>query len=270
VSAAGWPPGLGREPTLLRELGATVPMPAPGAAPPQALPGAAPPLPIGNRLVATALDLLTLLPRLRQSAAHPDPAGLRAELLARLRGFEAAALARGAPPEAVGPARYVISAALDEAVLSTPWGAESPWLQRSLLTELHGEAWGGEKVFAMLEQFRRDPDRHHELIELIELVLALGFQGRYRMLDNGLVQLEQLREGLTRSLHGRRRERPDRLGPDWAPEIRRRRLRGWLPLWVVASFALVLGLLLFAWYAAGLGREVDATAGVIRAIAPPR
>ena len=39
---------------------------------------------------------------------------------------------------------------LDEAVLSTPWGAQSEWAQHPLLVTLHREAWGGEKFFEML------------------------------------------------------------------------------------------------------------------------
>ena len=42
--------------------------------------------------------------------------------------------------------------ALDEAVLSTPWGAQSEWAQQTLLVALHREAWGGEKFFEMLDR----------------------------------------------------------------------------------------------------------------------
>ena len=60
-----------------------------------------------------------------------------------LRGTGRAA---GAPQEVVLAARYALCATLDEAVLSTPWGAHSEWAQQSLLVALHREAWGGAEV----------------------------------------------------------------------------------------------------------------------------
>ena len=63
----------------------------------------------------------------------------------------------GVANEIVLAARYVLCAALDEAVLSTPWGAQSEWAQHPLLVALHREAWGGEKFFEMLDRVSTDP-----------------------------------------------------------------------------------------------------------------
>ncbi len=48
-------------------------------------------------------------------------------------------------------ARYALCTALDEAVLSTPWGSGGDWGKQSLLITVHNEAWGGEKVFQLLD-----------------------------------------------------------------------------------------------------------------------
>ena len=256
--------GIDREPTMLRRP----------VAEPTVLTGrgfeapALPALALDNRLVAVAIEMLLMLPLLRQSAWHPDPQALQSDLLARLRAFEAAAVARGGEASDIGPARYVLCAALDEAVLSTPWGGESVWAQKSLLNQLHQENWGGEKVFSILENIRRDPDRHFELIELIDHCLSLGFQGRYRLLDNGLVQLEDLRQSLGRTVTGRKRERPQKLGPTWSAEIRGGRMRGWVPLWVVAVAALAAGLATYTIFLAILTTRIDEVAATIRLIAP--
>lgn len=74
---------------------------------------ALPALALDNRLVAVAIEMLLMLPLLRQSAWHPDPQALQSDLLARLRAFEAAAVARGGEASDIGPARYVLCAALD-------------------------------------------------------------------------------------------------------------------------------------------------------------
>ena len=250
------PRGRGFEPTVLRERPIA---PAPLLEP-------VPELPLANRLVAVAIELLLMLPQLRQASQHPDPVGLQNDLLARLRRFEAEALRRGAEASDVGPARYILCAALDEAVLTTPWGAESIWLQRSLLSQLHQETWGGEKVFTILEQVRRDPDRHLELIELADICLSLGFQGRFRLLDNGLTQLEELRESLARSIAGRRPERPAALAPAWTPSVASGRIRGWLPLWVVALVAVAAALIAYTIFLSQVSSEIDQVAGTIRQI----
>ena len=256
--------GIDREPTVLRRpVAEPTVLTGPGFEAP-----ALPPLPLDNRLVAVAIEMLLMLPLLRQSAWHPDPQALQSDLLARLRAFEAAALARGGEASDIGPARYVLCAALDEAVLSTPWGGESVWAQKSLLNQLHQENWGGEKVFSILENIRRDPDRHFELIELIDHCLSLGFQGRYRLLDNGLVQLEDLRQSLGRTVTGRKRERPQKLGPIWSAEIRGGRMRGWVPLWVVAMAALAAGLAAYTIFLAVITTRIDEVASTIRLIAP--
>ena len=64
----------------------------------------------------------------------------------------------------------MLCAGLDEAVLSTPWGAESEWAQHPLLVTLHREAWGGEKFFEMLDRISADPARYLDLMELQYLV----------------------------------------------------------------------------------------------------
>ena len=91
-------------------------------------------------------------------------------------------------------ARYALCAALDEAVLSTPWGAQSEWAQHPLLVALHREAWGGEKFFEMLERISADPARHIDLMELQYLVLALGFAGKYQVQERGHAQLAEVQQ----------------------------------------------------------------------------
>ena len=96
-------------------------------------------------------------------------------------------------------ARYVLCAALDEAVLSTPWGAQSEWAQHPLLVTLHREAWGGEKFFDMLERISTDFARHIDLIELQYLVLAFGFTGKYHVMERGQDKLASIaQEGMIR------------------------------------------------------------------------
>ena len=90
-----------------------------------------------NPLESAAGPLLALLTRLRNTIAHPAPASLRAQLLAYLRQFEERAEAAGVARNEVLLARYALCTALDEAVLSTPWGSASDWGKQSLFCLLY-------------------------------------------------------------------------------------------------------------------------------------
>jgi type VI secretion system protein ImpK len=260
------------EPTLLNTSGGRQPMRDDFKG--TALAGL-PKLTLENRLVAAAIDMLMMLASLRQSVSHSNPNALQAELLAKLRRFEAVALARGCAAASIGHARYVLCATLDEAVLSTPWGAGSVWVQKSLLAQLHQENWGGERVFAILERSCRDPEQHFELIELIDHCLALGFQGRFRLMGNGVTQLEELRILLRRTLAvcgpstviPKERNR-QRLGPASSPAILNRGLSGWLPFWVVIVAALGGGLLAYSLFLSANDTRIDEVVQSIRALAP--
>src|SRR5690348_1824061 len=100
-----------------------------------------------NPLVQAASPLLLLAGRLRGTMSMPDQHGLKRHALDEIRRFETAARNGGVASEVVLAARYVICAAIDEAVLSTPWGVQSEWQQQPLLMALHKEVWGGEKFF---------------------------------------------------------------------------------------------------------------------------
>ena len=157
-----------------------------------------------NPLVQAAIPLLLLTGQLRSTPAAMDVAGLRRHVLEEIRRFEDQARAAGIRNEIVLAARYALCAALDEAVLSTPWGGQSEWAQHPVLVALHREAWGGEKFFEMLTRISADPARHLDLLELQNLILALGFTGKYQMIDRGQEQLQDLQHELFRTIRGLR------------------------------------------------------------------
>ncbi|MCO7593540.1 MULTISPECIES: DotU family type VI secretion system protein [Pseudomonas] len=232
-------------------------MPRPGGRGPQpAAPAAAAPLNVPaeplapgqaeglNPLEQAAGPLLALLTRLRNTIAHPAPASLRAQLLAYLRQFEERAEAAGVPRNEVLLARYALCTALDEAVLSTPWGSGSDWGKQSLLITVHNEAWGGEKVFQLLEHCLQSPRERLNLLELLYLCTSLGFEGRYRVMNGGRAQLEALRERTAAAIRGARGEIERELSPHWrGVSVARDRLAQFVPPWVGLAVALALLLL---------------------------
>jgi type VI secretion system protein ImpK len=194
-----------------------------------------------NPLVAAAMPLLSAAPRVRHSAQHPNPAGLKEALAEGIRGFEAKARAEGLPNEQVIAGRYILCTLLDESAASTPWGGSGAWAAQSLLVQFHNESWGGEKVFALMAKLAENVPANRHLLELLYVCLAFGFEGRYRVVENGRAQLDGVRARLAQML--RQGLNPDpALSPRWqGAEPGEGGLRQKLPLWVIwAATALVL------------------------------
>jgi len=208
-----------------------------------------------NELVQAASPLLLLAGQLRGTLAVQDIAGLRRHALDEMRQFEERTRAFGIPQEVMVGGRYLLCAALDEAVLSTPWGAQSEWAQQPLLVALHREAWGGEKFFDMLDRLQRDPARHINLLELQYVCLALGFAGKFQVAERGDARLADIKHALFRTIRDQRGASPPELSLRWTGvQDRRNRLIRYVPWWVVGALALALLALTFTVYYARLGR----------------
>ena len=223
-----------------------------------------------NPLVQAAAPLLGAAPRLRVMVRHPNPQALRESLAESVRRFEAGARAQGLPNEQVVAARYVLCTLLDEAASSTPWGGSGAWSAQSLLVQFHNEGWGGEKVFQLLTRLAENPAQHRNLLELVYITLALGFQGRYGVLDNGRAQLDDLRSRLAQMLRGLAGPAEKTLSTQWlgtasAPQ----RLRDGIPLWVVAAAAALLLLGLFVALRLSINLQTDATFAALQGLDGP-
>jgi type VI secretion system protein ImpK len=211
-----------------------------------------------NPLVQAASPLLLLTGQLRATPASMDVAGLRRQALEEVRRFEDQARAAGVRNEIVLAARYALCAGMDEAVLSTPWGAQSEWAQHPLLVALHREAWGGEKFFEMLDRISADPERHIDLMELQYLVLALGFTGKYQMIARGHEQLADLQQSVYRKIRSVRGIPASELSLQWRGlEDRRNRLIRYVPWWVVAAAAVAIVGVTFTLYYSRLAKVAD-------------
>ncbi|UHD16097.1 type IVB secretion system protein IcmH/DotU [Thiocapsa bogorovii] len=211
-----------------------------------------------NPLAGCASGLLAAAAQLRGTAAHPNPSALLDGLVRQVRQFETCARARGMTDAVVLPARYVLCALLDESVLDTPWGSESVWGERGLLISFHNETWGGEKFFEALERLLAYPSGNLNLLELLYLCLALGFEGRYRVRDDGRNELEQVRERLFLAIRSQRGEPEQELSPHWRGFGQRRDpLIHQLPLWVLAAISGIALLGLFSLFTFALHRASD-------------
>ena len=211
-----------------------------------------------NPLVAAASSLLSEVVRLKHSYEGEDLHALNQRLSGELKLFEHRALHDGAESSQVMAARYVLCTAIDEAVVTTPWGNESEWSQMSLLSSFHNETFGGEKFFQLLERLSRNPVKHLPMLELMYLCLSLGFEGKYRVMPRGMLELEAVRDSLYRQIRQLRGDGPREVSPHWQGlRDTRRRLVRIVPWWMVALFTLICLGMLYAGFAWVLGEQRD-------------
>jgi type VI secretion system protein ImpK len=202
-----------------------------------------------NPLLGAANVLLALVPQLRATTSHPDPARLHRQLLARVKEFETAAQTSGVPQQKVIAARYVLCTFIDEVAAATPWGGSGAWAEHNLLQEFHDERDGGEKAFKLLERLGEDVAANADVLELFYVCIALGFEGRYRTKANGRQQLDAIAARLVEVLRpegGKQATRTLSLRWTGVP-MQKSRTLSVLPLWVVVAVggAIVLGTFLF-------------------------
>jgi len=141
-------------------------------------------------------------------------------------------------------------------VLSTPWGSQSEWAQHPLLVTLHRETWGGEKFFEMLGRVSQNASKYIDLMELQYLCLALGFAGKYQVMDRGHEQLASVQQTLYRQIRSHRGAPDDELSLRWRGlEDRRNRVIRYVPWWVIGAAALAVLALAFTFYYTRLARS---------------
>jgi type VI secretion system protein ImpK len=226
--------------------GATILIPTPGGARATfvAAASAVAPLPANagglNPLLRAANPLLELALPLRQLPTHPNVEELRTQLMQMMRTFETQGRASGIDDEKLGASRYCLCTFLDEAISSTPWGA-GLWARNSLLVTFHNEAAGGERFFMILQRLAQNPTGNVDVLELMYVILGLGFEGRYRLIDGGRTQLDAIRERLDQMIRSQRGAAERDLSPHWMPvNAERKPLLQLVPLWVCAALACVV------------------------------
>lgn len=224
-----------------------------------------------NPLVSAANPLLDLVVPLRSMIRAPDIEALREKLVLAIQLFEAQALSLRVETQTVAAARYALCTLIDETISSTPWGA-GVWNSRSLLVSFHNEAWGGEKFFLILQRLSQDPKAHLHVLEMFYLCLALGLEGRYRVLERGSDQLSLLRERLLQLIRQERGAIEQDLSLRWrGASAAQRSMLDLVPLWVTAAAAAALLLVLQLTCNWLLNRDSDpvfAEMGEIRLVSP--
>jgi type VI secretion system protein ImpK len=214
-----------------------------------------------NPLTSAAGPLLALASGLRNTASHPDSAQLFKHLADEIKTFEAALGQAGVPLDTVQAASYSLCTLIDEVVLYTPWGGQSVWTSQTLLNFFHREGWGGEKFFQIVDHVMKQPGGNLDLLELLYLCMALGLEGKYRVLSGGRAQLEVLQSDVAQAIRRYRGGFEPELSPHWRGiQDLRPKLARYVPLWVACAVGLGLAVAMYFGFLIGLNQRSDPVA----------
>ena len=178
--------------------------------------------------------------------------------------------------EHVVAASYSLCTAIDEAAHTTNWGAAKAgegagaWADRQLAAKFHGDTKGGDKFFLLVGRLAAHPQEHTDLLEVMYLILGLGFEGRFSSSAGGADarrQLDTIRHRLFTLLSAARGDVPTDLSPHWkgVGPGKFRLLRS-IPVWLTAAIGALALFGLFAWYQYQLGQTSTDVQTRIRAI----
>lgn len=133
-------------------------------------------------------EMLTATVRLRSDRQQVSNADVfRAQVLSAIKAADQQARARGYTEEDIRLATFAAVAFLDESVLNLRKPIFKDWVRRPLQEELFGRHVAGEVFFDYVNQIlgRRDAPETADLLEIYQLCLLLGYQGKYSISSKG-------------------------------------------------------------------------------------
>lgn len=136
-----------------------------------------------NDLLTAAMPLLGILSIIKQSHMKEDIQTIHTFLVKCLHAFEQDTHRSGFSTRQILATKYCLCTALDEAILCTQWGKENGWSEISLLSTFYKETFGGERFYIILETMLEEPAVNVPLLEILYILLKLGFKGKHHNKD---------------------------------------------------------------------------------------
>jgi type VI secretion system protein ImpK len=141
-----------------------------------------------------------------ESGADAAPSAVWRRLLSLLerQSLEAVHDGGGFAAEVYRGAQYAMAAYADEVFLNLQWAGRDTWRDHLLESRLFGTHRAGDELFERIETLLGNRDTaYSELARVYLIVLALGFQGKFRGLSDAEQQIEPYRHRLFRFIFKR-------------------------------------------------------------------
>lgn len=136
-----------------------------------------------NGLLELATPIILVLLSVPRQDKPFDLGNFRLQLLDLLRDFKSKSITFDYHPSVIEKSTYVLCVALDEAIAHTSWGEKGGWVNHSLLSSMFTQRNGGEIFFVLLDKACQQPKLLIDFIELVYILLILGFKGKYSDTD---------------------------------------------------------------------------------------
>src|SRR3990167_1081192 len=130
-------------------------------------------------LLELAAPFISIVIHLKDGNYPSDKEKFKLQLIALLSCFETQLKNLHYAKETIFSAIYCLCTALDEFISLSHWGKNLFWAQSPLLEKIHHESGGGEGFFLILNDLLISPEKNIELLEVIYLLLNLGYEGKY-------------------------------------------------------------------------------------------
>ena len=221
------------------------------------------PQPVSAPAPARLLDLMYdgfyLLFLVKGKHAPQDADAFRDKLKQFLTQFERGAGKLGASAEDIHVCKYAFCATVDEAILTSGFKVRDSWQRLPLQVQLFGEQLAGEQFFQKLEELRQQGLPRLQALEVFQMCLLLGFQGKYFI--EGSEKLGFLTARLGDEI-ARMKGQSVGFAPHWAaPDRIRHQLRHQVPLWVVGAVFGLMAVLAFTGLRWQLGDHTQTALG---------
>lgn len=125
---------------------------------------------------------------------------VRDDLISKMNLYDESALKLGINNSEVLVTRYILCTFIDEFMNKSILGTNSNWSSNSLLNIFHKESYGGENFFHLLDKFLKAPAKYIHILELMYICMALGFEGKYRVINRGEIELNNIKDSLFRQI----------------------------------------------------------------------
>lgn len=223
-----------------------------------------------NLMVMAASPLLALMGSVRAGRARINLPQLHGRVADMIGAFEAQIRATYSDEE-VRRAKYALAATADDVALNLP-GQETDaaeWARRSMVVRFFNENIGGDRFWRLLDEMIASPAQYRDLLELYHACLAAGFEGRYRVIENGRREHQGVMQRAYQALEHPRKLSNTELSPRWRGEpTPMGRLSFWTPLVLAAAAAGVLLLLVYIVLRVVLAQTGAPTLAALKAIDP--
>ena len=222
-----------------------------------------------NPLLAAAANLLILFGRLRTGMVEMQAVPLMEHVSREIDQFERNAIQAGADPHEAQVGKYALCGTADDIVQNLPGTDRGVWVQYSMVARFFNKRDSGVGFFQEAEKAMQAPGQRFALLELMLVCMSLGFEGQYRTLPNGSVELSRIRAAIYETLR-RVKPRPDEdISVNWtAVPLKGKRRFGGLPLWIYASIAAVLLVSVFAGLSTLIARDGSAVVATLNEMHP--